>query len=177
METQVTFIEREKDKLQHEVKRVQEDRDQLASQQEHWDELRRTSEQVESLSKLLMNAQSDDAAELRSIKEKNRALEAELATLKKRSKEQDTKIANAERTSSTARQNLAQAQQRSADWEKKAREFEAEVERLTTALDQGEQTKNQLDADYSLARLQLEEREAEDRIAKVCYFYLSISGQ
>lgn len=166
LETQNILAEREKDSLLAEVKRIQEDRDQLANQQSHWDELRQTSEQVESLAKLLMKAQSDEANELRSVKEKNKSLEEELTTLKKRIKEQETKLANTERSSSTARQNLSQAQQRAADWEKKAREFEAEVERLTTALDQGEQTKNQLDADYSLARLQLEERDAEDRIAK-----------
>lgn len=164
---QAEFAVNDRESTLHALKLLQEDRDRLADQQSHWEEFRQTAEQIETLANLMSKAESEEIAELKRVRDQSKLLEGEHAALKKRFKEQESKITSAERTSATARQNLAQAQQRSADWESKAREYEGEVERLTTALDQGEQTKNQLDADCSLAKLQLEEREAENRIAKV----------
>ena len=67
------------------------------------------------------------------------------------------------------RQNFAQSQQRCAEWEKKYKEHEAEIERLTTMIDQSEQSKGQLETDLSLARLQIEEHDSEVRMSKVCH--------
>ena len=177
---QAEFAAKDKESTLQALKLLQEERDRLAAQQSYWEEFRQTAEQIETLKDLVSRAESEELVELRNIRDQSKILEGEHAALKKRFKEQEGKIANIERTSATARQNLAQAQQRSAEWERKAREFEGEVERLTTALDQAEQTKNQLDADYSLAKLQLEERNAEDRIAKVsddaCSLHVSRSN-
>lgn len=73
-----------------------------------------------------------------------------------------------ERNAASARQTLAQVQQRTTDWEHRAKEAEGQLEAVQTKLDQAEQTHAQLDADYSLVKLQLDEREAEDRAVKVC---------
>ena len=86
-----------------------------------------------------------------------------------RYKEQSGKFATLERTAAIARENIGQAQARAGEWEKKAREFEGEVERLSTVVEQGEQTRSQLDADYQLAKIQLDEVDAEKRLAKVSW--------
>ncbi|OCB89245.1 hypothetical protein A7U60_g3612 [Sanghuangporus baumii] len=166
LEMQAEFAAKDKESMSQALKLMQEDRDRLAAQQSHWEEFRDAAEQIENLANLMRNSESEEMAGLRRIRDQSKILEGEHEALKRRFKEQESKFANVERSSATARQNLAQAQQRSTEWERKAREFEGEVESLTTALDQAEQTKNQLDADYSLAKLQLEEREAEDRIVK-----------
>lgn len=167
LEMQAEFAARDKESTAQSLKLMQEDRDRLAAQQSHLEEFRTAAEQIENLANLMRNSESEELNELRRIRDRSKILEGEHEALKKRFKEQEGKVANLERSSTTARHNLAQAQQRSTEWERKAREFEGEVERLTTALDQAEQTKNQLDADYSLAKLQLEEREAEERVVKV----------
>ena len=164
---QATFANRDKENIQRSLRNAEEERDRVLAQQAQLDDLRRTSEQVEALAKLMAKNDSEELAELRRIRDQNKVLQVEHDSLKKRFKEQDNKVATAERNSLSTRQSLEQAQKRAGDWEEKARAFEAEVERLTTALDQAEQTKGQLDADYTLAKLQLEEKEAEDRIAKV----------
>ncbi|EJD04490.1 uncharacterized protein FOMMEDRAFT_140427 [Fomitiporia mediterranea MF3/22] len=166
LEMQAEFAARDKESTLQALKMMQEDRDRLAGQQSHWEELHRSAAQIETLANLVHKSESEEIAELKRIRDQSKVLEGEHASLKKRFKDQESKIANIERASAIARENLAQAQQRSRDWETKAREFEGEVERLTTALDQGEQTKNQLETDYSMAKLQLEEKEAESRITK-----------
>lgn len=159
------FDAHDKESTHQAMQRLQADRDDLASQQSHWDEVRRTAEQVERLTVLLNKAESD---ELKRSRDQANKLEGEHAALQKRYKEQSGKFANLERMAAIARENLAQAQGRASEWEKKAREFEGEMERLTTAVEQGEQTRAQLDADYSMAKLQLDEVAAEKRLAKVC---------
>jgi len=61
---------------------------------------------------------------------------------------------------------LASAQQRSSEWERRAKEYEGKLEIVQTQFDQSEQIQTQLDADYSLAKLQLEEKEADERLSK-----------
>lgn len=167
LDMQATFASRDKENMQRSLRSIEEEHDRILAQQAQLDDLRRTSEQVENLAKLMARNDSEELAELRRVRDQSKTLQFEHDTLKKRFKEQEGKIATAERTSLSTRQSLEQAQKRAADWEEKARAFEAEVERLTTALDQAEQMKGQLDADYTLAKLQLEEKAAEDRIAKV----------
>ncbi|KAH8120720.1 hypothetical protein DFH11DRAFT_1500736 [Phellopilus nigrolimitatus] len=166
LEMQVDFGARDKDSTLQALRLLQDDRDHLAAQQSNWKDFRRTAEQIDTLASFIGKVEADEVIELRRVRDRSKVLEGEHATLQRRCKELESKINNAERTSLTTRQNLAQAQQRSAEWERKAREFEGEVERLTTAVDQGDQTSAQLDADYSLAKLQLEERDAEERLHK-----------
>lgn len=161
------FDARDKESIQQTLKLVQTDRDQLASQQSHWEEMRRTAEQVDMLTTLMRKTESDEIAELKRQREAGVKLEAEHVALKQRYKEQSGKFATLERTAAIARENIGQAQTRAGEWEKKAREFEGEVERLSTVVEQGEQMRAQLDADYQLAKLQLDEVDAEKRLAKV----------
>lgn len=161
------FAKRDKESVQQALQLLQADRDHLAAQQSHWEDLRRASEQIEALTKHIGRVDSEEVAELKRVRDRSKLLESEHVALQKRFKDQETKIGNIERASTTARQSLAQAQQRSAEWEKRAKEFEADAERLTTAVDQGEQTRVQLEADISLAKLQLGEHEAQERMFKV----------
>lgn len=167
LDMQFNFAVRDRDAAVKALDRVQIDRDQLAAQQSHWEDFRRTAENIETLTKLIGQADSEEVKELKREKERAKALEIELAALQQRYKEQDAKIINIERSSATARQGLAQAQQRATEWEKKARDFEGTLERTTTQLEQLEATKSQLESDYSLNLLQLEEAEAEGRLSQV----------
>jgi chromosome segregation ATPase len=120
---------------------------------------------------MLAAAIADDGElkELRRQRDRSKVLEGEHAAFQKRLKEQESRIVNSERAAVTARQNLAQAQQRSSEWERRAKDYEGQLEITRTNLDQAEQTHTQLDADYSLVTLQLEEREADSRLAQVKY--------
>jgi len=105
-------------------------------------------------------------SELRRSRERSKALEGEHAALQKRFRDQENKVANSERAANAARQSLAQAQQRSSEWERRAKEYEEELETARSKLDHVEQAHAQLDADFSLAKLQLEEKDAEERLSK-----------
>ncbi|KAJ7226129.1 hypothetical protein GGX14DRAFT_548714 [Mycena pura] len=166
LDLQVTFATRDKDSTAQALTSLQKQHDQLTSQQSHWDELRHASTQIEMLTSLIGQADNEELKELRQIRDRSKMLEGEHAALLKRFKDQEVKLLNGEKAALAARQSLAQAQQRSSEWEKRAKEYEAQLEMTQTKLDQAEQTQSRLDADYSLASLQLEEREAEERLAK-----------
>lgn len=151
---------------------LQKQHDHVTSQQTHWDDLHRAAEQIENLTALIGQADNEEVRELKRIRDRSNKLESEHAALQKRFKEQESKVANSERAAVTARQSLAQAQQRASEWEKRAKEHEGELELTRTKLDQADQTHAQLDADYSLVKLQLEEQEADHRLAKVCSEFL-----
>jgi chromosome segregation ATPase len=165
---QVTLAARDKDAAVDVYKVLQNEHDRVTSQQTHWDNLHRTSEQIETLTALIGQADNEEIRELKRIRDRSNKLESEHTALQKRVKDQDGKVANSERAAVTARQTLAQAQQRAKEWERRAKEHEGELEITRTKLDQADQTHAQLDADYSLVKLQLEEQQADDRLAKVC---------
>lgn len=119
------------------------------------------------LTTLIGQADNEEVKELKRIRDRTNKLESDHTALQKRFKDQESKVANSERAAVIARQSLAQAQQRASEWERRAKEHEGELEMTRTKLDHADQTHAQLDADYSLAKLQLEEREADDRLAKV----------
>ena len=50
-----------------------------------------------------------------------------------------------------------------------AREAEGEVERLTTVVEQGEQTRVQLEADVQMVKMQMEEKDAQERLRQVSF--------
>ncbi|KAF8519205.1 hypothetical protein JB92DRAFT_2828547 [Gautieria morchelliformis] len=166
LELQEEWLTRDKDNLAQRLAQLQKDRDSLAHQQSHWEELRRTSEQVEQLARLIGAADSAEMAELKRASDRSKILEGEHSSLQKRFKEQEAKIANIERASQTARQGMAQAQQRASDWEKRTRELEAEVDAVRARLDDADEVRLQLDSDLSLVRMQLEDKEAAERVAK-----------
>lgn len=123
------------------------------------------------LTTLIGQADNEELKELRRFRDRAKLVEGEHLALQKRFKELESKVANSERAAMTSRQTLAQAQQRSSEWEKRAKEYEGTLERVQTQLDHAEQTQSQLEADYSLAKLQLEEREADDRLIKVSLIF------
>lgn len=94
-------------------------------------------------------------------------LEGEHIALQKRFKEQEAKLVNNDKAVTAARQSLTQAQNRSSEWEIRAKEYEGQLELTKTKLEHAEQTQSQINADYSLVKMQLEEREADERLAKV----------
>jgi len=149
-------------------KTLQIEHDRLVSQQTHWDDLHRAAEQIETLTTLIGQADNEEIRELKRVRDRSNKLESDYTALQKRVKDQESKITNSERAAATARQSLTQAQQRASEWERRAKEHEGELELTRTKLDQADQTHAQLDADYSLVKLQLEEQEADHRLAKVC---------
>lgn len=148
---------------------LRKETDALVSQQSHWEDLRRTNEQLEQLAALVSQAQTNEPElkELRRVRDRSKVLEGEYAAIQRRYKEQETRVASSERAASTARTSLAQAQQRAAEWEQRANEDEAALEEAQAARDQAEDRVAQLEAEYSIWRMQLDEKEAEERLAKV----------
>ena len=117
---------------------------------------------------------SEELRELKKVRDRFENLEGEHATLQKRYKDQEAKVANIERASQVARQSLAQAQHRSSEWENKAKDYQSDLARVNMQLDKVEQSRAQLEADLSLARLQLEEKEADERMSQVSFKYKPI---
>ncbi|KIJ60084.1 hypothetical protein HYDPIDRAFT_99380 [Hydnomerulius pinastri MD-312] len=166
LQLQVTMATHEKDLTAQSLQLLQQGHEALIAQQSHWDDFRLATEQIEALASRMSQVDNDEIKELRRARDQHRQLESEHAALQKRVRDQDLRVTNSERTASAVKQNLVQAQQRSSEWERRAREYEGELEVTRHKLDQAEQAQVQLDADYSLAKLQLEEKEAEDRLVK-----------
>jgi len=162
----LAYTVREKEALADDLATLRTQYEEASSQQSQWDELRRTNENLQALANLVSQTDNEELRELRRTRDRFRNLETEHAALQRRLKEQDNKVLNSERTAQTARQSLSQAQQRAMEWEKRAKDYEHELESTRTRLDHAEQAQAQLDADYSLVKLQLEERDAEERLAK-----------
>ncbi|KAL1740766.1 hypothetical protein HDZ31DRAFT_76658, partial [Schizophyllum fasciatum] len=165
-----TLAVRDKESAQASTKALQKRLDESQAHDEQWDTLRRACAQMSEISAMMGQTDTRELQELREelreVRDRAKVLEGEHAALKRRFKEQDGKMANAEKLAFTARQSLTQAQQRASEWERRAKEYEANLELTRTKLEHAEQTHAQLDADHSVAKLQLEEREADDRLAK-----------
>ncbi|CAK5280036.1 unnamed protein product [Mycena citricolor] len=166
LDLQAAFAARDKESAQQALATLQKQHDNLTSQQTHWDDLRHASAQIEMLTSLIGQADNEELKELRQVRERSKAIEAEHAALLKRFKDQEAKLVNSEKSAVSARQSLSTAQLRSAEWEKRAKDYEGQLELTQTKLDQTEQMHSRLEADHSLARLQLEEREADERLAQ-----------
>ena len=170
---QLNNATRDKEAATQALEQAQKQNEELTMQQSHWDSLRQAAEKIDALTNLIGHADNEELKELRFARDRVRALEAEHATLQKQLKEAENKVSNSDRAASTVRQTFAQAQQRSAEWERRTKEAEGQLELTQTRLEQAEQTQAQLETDLSLARLQLDERDAEDRLAKVCTLSVS----
>ncbi|OBZ79888.1 hypothetical protein A0H81_00129 [Grifola frondosa] len=160
----VTFVTREKESIGDELSVLRKQNEDLTSQQNHWDELRRASEQIQMLANLVGQADTEEIQELRRIRDRSKVLEGEHAALQRRLKEYETKTMNSEKVAQASRQSLAQAQQRAVEWEQRTKEYEGQLELNEIKLEQAEQAHAQLDADYSVVKLRLEERDAEERL-------------
>lgn len=170
MEAEVTFASREKDTVTGHLENLQRQHDQLVSQQSNWEALNAASEKINLVYKLLENADEEDQQELRQQRERSRALDVENAALQKRVKDAELKLSSAEKTATTALQTLSQAQQRSSEWERCAKDYEGQLEMVRTKLEQAEQSYLQLEADYNMAKVQIEEHEADNRLVQVSRF-------
>lgn len=166
-EMEVQLAKRERESATRAFETLQKQHEELQSQQSHWEDLRQASEKIDLLTNLIGQADNEELQELRRYREQSRLLEVDHSNLQKRFKDLENKFMASERNVASTRQNLTQVQQRTSEWERRAKEAEGQLEALQTKLDQAEQTHAQLDADYSLVKLQLEEREAEERAAKV----------
>jgi hypothetical protein len=138
----------------------------LASQQSHWDELRRTADHIETLAKLVGSAESEELRELKRVRDRSKVQEGEMQALQKRYAEQETKLAALQRASLTSKQAVALAQQRSSEYEKRCKDLESELEASQSRFDRSEESRNQLDAEHSLLKLQLEDQELKASSAK-----------
>ena len=167
LELQATLAARDTEAAVEAHKALQKEHDHVTSQQTHWDDLHRAAEQIENLTTLIGQADNEEIRELKRVRDRSNKLESEQAALQKRMKDQESKVVNSERAATIARQSLAQAQQRASEWERRAKEHESELEITRTKLDHADQTHAQLEVDYSLLQLRLEEQEADDRLAQV----------
>jgi hypothetical protein len=166
LETQAGFASRDKEAAVEALTVLRTERDTLLSQQTHWEDLRRTTEQLELLSALVTQAQTNEPElkELRRVRDRSKALEGDYAALQRRYKEQETRSTSA---ASTARINLAHAQQRATEWEERANEHESALSEVQAAREDAEDRVAQLAEDHALVNMQLEEKDAEERLAKV----------
>lgn len=143
----------------------------FASQQAHWEEIRRTSERVEQLVQAFNNAESRELKELKAISEKAKVLEGEHLALQKRFKEAEHHIVNLERAAQSAKQNVALAQDHATELEQRNKDMETELDATRARLEETDDIRMQLDSDLALVKLQLEEKEKAERNAKVRQFY------
>ena len=161
------FVTREKDLLADEIAILRKQNADLTAQQSSWEELRRTTEHMQSLAALFGQVNSEEIEELRRTRDRYRALESEHSSLQRRFRDQEVRLSNSERTTATARQSLSQAQQRAVEWEKRVQDREEELETARTRIGDLEQAHSQMDAEVSLLKMQAEERDAHERLAKV----------
>jgi len=166
LDLRVTFVTREKELVVDELAMQRKQYDDLIAQQSHWDDLRAAAEQIQALTNLVGQADTEELKELRRVRDRTRTLENEHTALQRRVKEYETKLSTSEKVAQASKQSLVQAQQRAVEWERRAKEASSELETTQQKLDSAEEARAQLDADYSLAKLQLEERDAEERLDK-----------
>ncbi|KAH9487164.1 hypothetical protein JR316_0001233 [Psilocybe cubensis] len=164
LELGIEFAKKETENVTKALESLQRQHTQLLSQQNNWDALSAATEKINMVFNLLENADSEEQKELRHYRDQSKVLEDENMALQKRFKDLETKLANNDRTLTATRQSLTQAQQRSSEWERRAKECEGELEMVRTKFEQSEQTQSQLEADYQLVKMQLEEQEAEGRL-------------
>jgi chromosome segregation ATPase len=169
LETQAGFAERDKDAAVEALAALRKETDALTLQQTHWDDLRRTNEQLEHLAALVTQSQTNEPElkDLRRARDRSKVLEGEYSALQRRYKDQETRVASSERAAGTARASLAQAQLRAKEWEERAAENELALVEAQAVRDQAEERAAQMEADYALVSMQLEEKDAEERLAKV----------
>ncbi|KAF8875019.1 hypothetical protein CPB85DRAFT_1444158 [Mucidula mucida] len=166
LEVKAAYSSRDKEVAEDTISSLRKQNEELTSQSGQWDNLRQASEQLQLITTLMQQADEDEVKDLKRARDRAKILEGEHAALQKRFKEQEARVSNSDKSAFTARQSLSQAQQRASEWEKRAKEYEGKLEMTRTQLEQAEQTQVQLDADYQMVRMQLDEREANDRLAQ-----------
>ncbi|KAG8887081.1 hypothetical protein FRB98_000608 [Tulasnella sp. 332] len=146
LELEASFAARDLSIALDKTAQVERERDALQAQTHHWDDIRRTAEQVEALSRLIGAADSEELQELRRIRDHSTVLEREHASLQKRCADQEAKIAAQQRTSAQTKQTMAVSQQKLSEWEKRARTAEGDLAESHALLEQAGQSQRQTDA-------------------------------
>jgi chromosome segregation ATPase len=169
LETQAGFASRDKEAAVEALSALRTEHDALLAQQTQCEDLRRTTEQLEHLFALVSQAQTNEPElmELRRVRDRSKVLEGEYAALQRRCKEQEMRATSSDRAASSVRASLAQAQQRAAEWEERANENESALTEAHVAREAAEDQMAQLAEENALTKVQLEEKDAEERLAKV----------
>ncbi|KZT61864.1 hypothetical protein CALCODRAFT_490782 [Calocera cornea HHB12733] len=164
LKAQVSKLEREAwnatrdaEILREKLSNLEKSREEANSHQTHWDDIRRTAQQVETLTKLISSADDDELQELRKQRDRAKVMEGEFAAMKKRFDEQETKLANLQRNAIASKNSIAQVQQRSTEWEKKCRQAETELAGLKSERETSESLRRQLESDMQMMQHRLED--------------------
>jgi len=130
--------------------------------------MHRAAEQIQLLTSQVNEADNEELRQLRDYHHRTRPLEGEYNNLQRRFNDQEAKFANLERTMVTVRQTLTQAQQRAIEWEKRAKEADTEIDTIRSQLEGASGAETQLASEVSLLKVQLQEKEADERLTQVC---------
>ncbi|KAG8695127.1 hypothetical protein FRC09_009383, partial [Ceratobasidium sp. 395] len=164
LELEATYASRDLESSKKLVSQLEGQRNNLMTQQKHWDDLRRTADRVESLVQQMEREDSEEVAELRRARDESKILAGEHTYLKKRFEEQERRIADFTRGQQTAKQTVAQAQQQAADWERRATETETELQTQRTRANQSEESNSQLQEQNAQLQLRIKDyAEAEQQ--------------
>jgi len=166
-ELQVTFAARDKKQIEESMAKLQKQHDTLAAQQSHWEDIRHTAEQIDSLADLITRADQKEAEELRTLRERTQTLESDKASLSLRLKEQQGKAAASERAIAAVRQNLTSAQQRATEWEDRAEEYQRDAEEARAEVEEAVEARSAAEAELSAMKSSAEEKDAHERMTKV----------
>ncbi|KAH7104278.1 hypothetical protein BKA62DRAFT_501365 [Auriculariales sp. MPI-PUGE-AT-0066] len=164
LQLEVSWAGRDKDSALRNLSAAEKERDDMAAQQANWDDLRRTAQHVETLTKLLTSGENDELRELRRLRDRGKVLEGEHSSLQKRFKEQEGKLAELERAAVHARQAAASANQKATESERRAKDLEIELEGARDKLERAEDDRAQFEADYSLLKSHVQEKELEEAV-------------
>lgn len=166
LELRIALATRDKAAAELATTILREERDRLIAQQGHWEEMHRAAEQIQLLTSQVSEADNEELRDLREYHDRTRPLEGEYNNLQRRFKDQEAKLANLDRTMGTVRQTLAQAQQRAVEWEKRAKETDAEIDTVRGQLEEASEDREQLGSEVSLLKVQLQEKEADERLSQ-----------
>ncbi|CAE6405162.1 unnamed protein product [Rhizoctonia solani] len=157
LELQVTYVTRDLESSKRIVSQLETQRNNLMAQQKHWDDLRRTAERVESLCQQMESEDSEEIVELRRAVDESKILQGEHAYLKKRYEEQERRIADFTRGQQTAKQTVTQAQQQAAEWERRAKEADAELDTCRLRSEELEDANTRLHEDFTQLQLKFKD--------------------
>jgi len=169
LELHVAVATRDKAAAEQTTAAIREERDRILSQQDRWEEMHRAAEQIQSLTNQVNEA---DAEELRQRRDHHGytrpiLIEGEYNNFQHRLKDQEAELVGVDRTMVTVQQTLTQAQQRAVEWEKRAKGADAEISTIRSRLEEERVAKGQLDSEVSLLRVQLQEKEVDERLTLV----------
>ncbi|KAG8930496.1 hypothetical protein FRC02_004111 [Tulasnella sp. 418] len=153
LETQVAISARDIEFGSEMRKRLEDEIQSLRAEQQRWDELRHTREQVDRIASLMNEAENEELGELRAIRDQYQELQNEYAALQKIFEEQDAEIVSLQKS---AKQTGAESKQKLSQWERRAAELEAELEQMHTQLEQMTDSHRQLGVDVENIQAELD---------------------